>query len=86
MAQKIGQICLLVGKCKKVEVVVNMSRFVAHKAPMKIEHVLLHPRVKGPTRVSQVCNMLKPENALNCWGIHGKESPVTHGMENVIQY
>jgi hypothetical protein len=46
-AQNIGQICLLVGKYKKIEVVVNTNRFVPQKAPMKIENVLLHPRVKG---------------------------------------
>jgi hypothetical protein len=48
--QNIGQIRLLVGKYKKIEVVVSTNRFVAHKAPMKIDNVLLHPRVKGPTR------------------------------------
>jgi hypothetical protein len=82
-AQNIGQIRLLVGKHKKVEVVVNMNCFMAHKAPMKIENVLLHPRVKGPTRASKVYNTLKPENALNWWGIDGEESPLTYGMENV---
>jgi hypothetical protein len=52
-AQNIGQIRLLVSKFKKIEVVVNTNRFVAQKAPMKIENVLLHPRVKGPTRASK---------------------------------
>jgi hypothetical protein len=47
-AQNIGQIRLQVGKYKKIEVVVNTNRFMAHKAPMKIENVLFHPRVKGP--------------------------------------
>jgi hypothetical protein len=82
-AQNIGQILLLVGKYKKIEVVVSTNRFVAHKAPMKIENVLLHPRVKGPTRASKAYNTLKPENALNWWGIHGEESPFMYGMENV---
>jgi hypothetical protein len=50
---------------------------------MKIEKMLLHPRVKGPTRASKANNMLKPENALNWWGIHGEENPLTYGMENV---
>jgi hypothetical protein len=45
----IRQIRLLVGKYKKIEVVVNTNRFVAQKAPMKIENVLLHPQVKGPS-------------------------------------
>jgi hypothetical protein len=27
--------------------------------------------------------MWKPENALNWWGIHGEENPLTYGMENV---
>jgi hypothetical protein len=44
-----GQLCLLVGKYKKIEVVVNTNHFVAHKAPMKMENVLLHPCVKGHT-------------------------------------
>jgi hypothetical protein len=82
-AQNMGQIRLLVGKYKKIEVVVNTNRFVAHKAPMKIENVLLHPRVKGPTRASKAYNTLKPTNALNWWGIHGEENPLTYGMENV---
>jgi hypothetical protein len=83
-AQNIGQIRLLVGKYKKIEVVVNTNCFVAHKAPMKIENVLLHPRVKGPTHASKAYNTLKPENALNWWwGIHGEENPLTYGMENV---
>jgi hypothetical protein len=82
-AQNIGKIRLLVGKYKKIEVIVNTNRFVAHKAPMKIENVLLHPRVKGPTRASKAYNTLKPENALNWWGIHGEENPLTYGMENV---
>jgi hypothetical protein len=62
---------------------VNKNRFVAHKAPMKIKNLLLHPRVKGPTRASKANNRLKPENALNWWGIHGEESPLTYDMENV---
>jgi hypothetical protein len=82
-AQNIGQIHLLVGKYKKIEVVVNTNRFVAQKAPMKSENVLLHPRVKGPTRMSKAYNTWKPENALNWWGIHGEENPLTYGMENV---
>jgi hypothetical protein len=61
-AQNTGQIRLLVGKYKKIEVVVNPNRFVAHKVPMKIENVLLHPWVKGPTRVSKAYNTWKPEN------------------------
>jgi hypothetical protein len=45
----IGQIWLLVGKYKKIEVIMNTNRFIAHKSPLKIENALLHPRVKGPT-------------------------------------
>jgi hypothetical protein len=82
-AQNIGKIRLLVGKYKKIEVIVNTNRFVAHQAPMKIENVLLHPCVKGPTRASKAYNTLKPENALSWWGLHGEESPLTYGMENV---
>jgi hypothetical protein len=82
-AQNIVQIRLLVGKSKKLEVVVNTNRFVAQKAPMKIENVLLHPPVKGPTRASKAYNTWKLENALNWWGIHGEENPLTYGMENV---
>jgi hypothetical protein len=81
--QNIGQIRLLVGKYKKIEVVVNTNRFVAQKAPMKIENVLLHPQVMGPTRASKAHNSLKPENALNWWGIHGEENPLMYGMKNV---
>jgi hypothetical protein len=62
---------------------VNTNCFVAQKAPIKIENVLLHPRVKGPTRASKAYNTWKPENALNWWGIHGEENPLTYGMENV---
>jgi hypothetical protein len=62
---------------------VNTNRFVAQKAPMKIENVLLHTRVKGPSRASKAYNTWKPENALNWWGIHGEENPLTSGMENV---
>jgi hypothetical protein len=51
-------------------------------SPLKIENALLHPRVKGPTR-AKAYNMWKPENALNWWGIHGEENPLTYGMENV---
>jgi hypothetical protein len=82
-AQNIGQIRLLVGKYKKIDVVVNTNRFMAQEAPMKIENVLLHPRVKGPTRASKAYNTWKPENALSWWGIHGEENPLTYGMENV---
>jgi hypothetical protein len=78
-AQNIGQTRLLVGKCKKIEVVVNTNHFVAQKAPMKIDNVLLHPRVKGPTRASKAYNTWKAENALNWWGIHGEENPLTYG-------
>jgi hypothetical protein len=81
-SQNIGQIRLLVGKYKKIEVVVNTNRFVAQKAPMKIENVLLHPRVKRPTRASKAYNRWKPENEFNWWGIHGEENPLTYGMEN----
>jgi hypothetical protein len=59
--QNIGQIRLLVGKYKKIEVVVNTNRFVAQKASMKIENVLLYPRVKGPTRAGKAYNTWKPE-------------------------
>jgi hypothetical protein len=55
---------------------------MAQKAPMKIENVLLHPLVKGPTCASKAYNKWKPENALNWWGIHGEENPLTYGMEN----
>jgi hypothetical protein len=82
-AQNIGQIRLLVGKYKKIELIVNTNRFRAHKAPMKIENVLLHPCVKGPTCASKVYNTLKPKIALNWWGIHGEECPFTYSMENV---
>jgi hypothetical protein len=81
--QNIGQIRLLVGKYKKIEVVVNTNRFVAQKAPTKIANVLLHPRVNGPTHASKAYNTWKPENALNWWGIHGEENPLTYDMENV---
>jgi hypothetical protein len=64
-AENIGQIRLLVGKYKKIEVVGNTNRFVAQKAPMKIENVLLHLRVKGPTSASKAYNTWKPRNALN---------------------
>jgi hypothetical protein len=47
----------------KIEVVVNTNRFMAQKAPMKIEDVLLHPRVKGPTHASKAYNTWTPENA-----------------------
>jgi hypothetical protein len=77
-AQSIGQIRLLVDKYKKIEVVANMNRFVAQKAPMKIENVVLHPWVKGPTHASKAYSTWKPENALNWWG-----NPLTYGMENV---
>jgi hypothetical protein len=51
---------------------------------MKIENVLLHSRVKGPTHSSKEYNMWKPENALNWWVvIHGEKNPLTYGMENV---
>jgi hypothetical protein len=79
--QNIRQIRLLVGKYKKIEVVVNTNRFVAQNAPMKIENMLLHPWVKGPTHASKANNMWKPKNTLNWWGIHGEENPLTHGME-----
>jgi hypothetical protein len=75
-AQNIGQICLLEGKYKKIEVVVNRNRFV------KIENVLLHPRVKGPTHASKAISTWKPENALNWWGIHGEENLLANGMKN----
>jgi hypothetical protein len=32
---------------------------------------------------SKAYNTLKPENALNWWGIHGEENPPMYGMENV---
>jgi hypothetical protein len=81
--QNIGQIRLLVGKYKKIEVVVNKNHFVAQKAPMKIANMLLHPPVKGPTFASKAYNMWKPENALNWWGIYGEEYPLTYVMENL---
>jgi hypothetical protein len=80
--EDIGKTRLLVGKYKKIEVVVNTNRFVAHKAPMKIENVLLHLWVKGPT-CARAYNTLKPKNAPNWWGMHGEENPLTYGMENV---
>jgi hypothetical protein len=64
-AQNIGQIRLLVGKYKKIEVTTNSNRFVAHKSPLKIENAILHPWVKGPTRACKAYNTWKPENALN---------------------
>jgi hypothetical protein len=82
-AQTIGQIRLLVGKYKKIEVVVNKNRFVASKLPLKIGNALLHPWIKGPTHASKAYNTWKPENTLNWWGIHGEENPLTYGMENV---
>jgi hypothetical protein len=80
-AQNIGQIHLLVSKYKKIEAVVKTNHFVAYKAPMKIENVLLHPQVKGPTRASKAYNTLKPKNALNWWDIHGEENPLTYSMK-----
>jgi hypothetical protein len=58
-AQNIGQIQLLVGKYKKIEVTTNTNRFMAHKAPLKIENALLHPRVKVPTRACKAYNTWK---------------------------
>jgi hypothetical protein len=52
-AQNIGKTRLLVGKYKRIEVVVNTNLFVAQKAPMKIENMFLHPWVKGPTWASK---------------------------------
>jgi hypothetical protein len=75
MSQNIGQIHLLVGKYKKVEVVVNTNRFVAHKAPMKIENVLLHPRVKGQTRASKANNTLKTRERIKLVGHTWRRKP-----------
>jgi hypothetical protein len=82
-AQNIGQIRLLVCKYKKIEVTTNTNRFVAHKSPLKIENTLLHPRVKEPTRACKAYHTWKPKYALNWWGIHGEENPLSYGMENV---
>jgi hypothetical protein len=55
---------------------------MASKSPLKIENALFHPRVKGPTRACKAYNTCIPEHALNWWGIHGEENPLTYGMEN----
>jgi hypothetical protein len=75
--QNIGQIRLLVGKDKKIEVTTSTNRFVAHKSPLKIKNAFLHPRVKGPTHACKENNTWKPENAFNWCGIHGEENPLT---------
>jgi hypothetical protein len=61
----------------------NTNRFMASKSPLKIKNVLLHPWVKEPTCACKAYNTWKPENALNWWGIHGEENPLTYGMGNV---
>jgi hypothetical protein len=81
-AQNIGQIRLLVGKYKKIEVTTNTNHFVAHKSPLKIENAILHPQVTGLTCAYKAYNTWKPKNALNWWGIPGEENPLTYGMDN----
>jgi hypothetical protein len=69
--QDIGLVQFVVGTYKKAEVNVHTNRFVAYLTPMRIEHLLLHPRVNGPTRASKTYNAWKPENTLNWWGTFG---------------
>jgi hypothetical protein len=69
--QDIGLVQLMVGKYQKIKVITNTNLFVASLTPKRTEHVLLHPRVNGPTRASKTYNTWKPENTLNWWGNFG---------------
>jgi hypothetical protein len=67
-AQNVGQFRLLVGKYKKIKVVVNMNRFVAQKTPPKIENIVIQ-HVETRKRVKLVGHTWRRESA--------------QGMENV---